>query len=237
MRLEQGGDEEAVGGGFDGSDFTSRSAGYYREPGLHGCPFVLGIDFEVAEEFFGDYFFVFAVKRLQVRARAKADLWDFAGELGRVAFASGDGAGYGIDDDVFRSGIVFGGVGVLDAEDVAGEFDESVLEAAAGAEKRPVTAAGELDAFEHAVKTFVGTAGRGPESIETAEDFVGGRGGQGWGGYPLGLDGQIELVGGMLQGIGGGVVGREFRIEVTEDSDANGVTHVVIVLEGLGWFG
>jgi hypothetical protein len=34
----------------------------------------------------------------------------------------------------------------------------------------------------------------------------------------------------MLQGVRGGEVGAEFRIEVTEDSDANGFTHVVIVL-------
>ena len=36
---------------------------------------------------------------------------------------------------------------------------------------------------------------------------------------------------GVLQGIGGGVVGREFGLEVTEDSDANGILHGAIVLE------
>jgi hypothetical protein len=35
----------------------------------------------------------------------------------------------------------------------------------------------------------------------------------------------------VLQGVGGGVVGTEFRIEVTENSDANGITHGSIVLE------
>jgi len=38
-------------------------------------------------------------------------------------------------------------------------------------------------------------------------------------------------VSGVLQGFCGGGMGTEFRIEVSEDSDANGVTHVVIVLE------
>jgi hypothetical protein len=35
----------------------------------------------------------------------------------------------------------------------------------------------------------------------------------------------------VLQGVWSGVVGTEFRIEVTKDSDANGVAHAVIVLE------
>jgi hypothetical protein len=42
---------------------------------------------------------------------------------------------------------------------------------------------------------------------------------------------QIEFAGGVLEGLGGGGVGTEFRIEVPEDSDANGVTHGGIVLE------
>jgi hypothetical protein len=41
-------------------------------------------------------------------------------------------------------------------------------------------------------------------------------------------------MGGMLQRVCGRGVGTKFRIEVTKDSDANGVTHVVIVLERLG---
>jgi hypothetical protein len=36
----------------------------------------------------------------------------------------------------------------------------------------------------------------------------------------------------VLQGVVGGVVRREFGIEVAEDSDANGVAHASIVLEG-----
>ena len=35
----------------------------------------------------------------------------------------------------------------------------------------------------------------------------------------------------MLQGLAGGMVGTEFRIEVAQDSDANKVTHALIVLE------
>src|SRR3954468_17018233 len=169
---------EAVRGGFDGADFSLGAAGYYGKSGLHGGPFKLGIDFEVAEEFFGDDFFLLPVEGLEVGAGAEANLGDGAGEFGRVAVAVGDGAGDGVDDDVLRSGIVFGGVGVGDVEHVAGEFDEGVLKSAAGAEEGPVAAAGELDAFEHAVKTFVGTAGRSPEPVEGFEDLFGFRMGE-----------------------------------------------------------
>src|SRR6202035_1942433 len=115
--------------------------------------------FEVAEEFFGHDFFVFSIERLQVGAGAQADLRHLAGKLGSVAFAAFHGAGYGIDHDVLGSGIVFGGVGVGDAENVAGKLDQGVLKASAGTEKGPVAAAGGLDPFEHAVETLVGTAG------------------------------------------------------------------------------
>jgi len=73
LGLEKSGDEEAVSGRFDGADFAMTAAGDYGESGFHGGPFVFGIDFEVAEEFFGDDFFVFAVERLQVGAGAEAD--------------------------------------------------------------------------------------------------------------------------------------------------------------------
>ena len=118
-------------------------------------------------------FLVFAVERLQVGAGAEANFRDGAGEFRGVALAVGDGAGDRIDDDVFRAGIVLGAVGVGDVEYVAGEFDEGVLESAAGAEKGPVAAAGELDAFEHAVEAFVGAAGRGPDAVERFESLFG----------------------------------------------------------------
>ena len=44
-------------------------------------------------------------------------------------------------------------------------------------------------------------------------------------------------MGGVLESFCGGGMGTEFRIEVSEDSDANGVTHVVIVLERVGVVG
>jgi hypothetical protein len=46
------------------------------------------------------------------------------------------------------------------------------------------------------------------------------------------LDFEIELASGVLQGFRSGGVGAEFRVEVAEDSDANGSTHGSIVLEG-----
>ena len=98
---------------------------------------------------------------------------DRAGQFRSIALAVGDGAGYGIDDDVFRSGIVLGAVGVGDVEYIAREFDDGVLESAASAEEGPVAAAGELNAFEHAVETLIRAAGRGPEAVERLEFLLG----------------------------------------------------------------
>ena len=137
-----------MGGRFDGANFSLSAAGDDGESGFHGDPFELRIDFEVAEKFLGRSLLVLPIERLQVGAGAQANLGDGAGELRSVAFAVGDGAGYRIDDDVLRSGIVLGAVSVGDVENVAGELDERVLESAAGAEKGPVAAAGELNAFE-----------------------------------------------------------------------------------------
>src|ERR1700730_3502445 len=147
--------------------------------------------------------------------------------------AIGHGAGDRIDNDVFRSGIVLGGVSVSDADDVAGELDEGILESAAGGEQRPVAAAGELDALEHAIKALVRAAGRGPQGVETFKNFISVEGGERGGGQPLGFNFESQLAGGVLDGIGGGVVRTKFGIEVSQNSNANGVGHAGIVLEGI----
>src|SRR5262249_19074384 len=53
LRLEEGSDEEPVGGRFNGADFALRATRDYGETCFHGGPFVFWIDFEVAEELFG----------------------------------------------------------------------------------------------------------------------------------------------------------------------------------------
>ena len=99
------------------------------------------------------------------------------------------------------------------------------MEAAAGAEKWAVVDAGEFDAFEHAVETLIGTAGRGPEAIEGIEN--GGGSGfeerKGW--EPCRLDLELESSSRVLKSVVGRVVGTEFGIEVTENADPNGVAH------------
>src|ERR1035441_145757 len=164
------------------------AARHYGESRFHGRPFKVRIDFEVAEVLFGRGLFSLSVKRLQVGAGTQANLRDRAGYLRGVALAIGHGTGDRIDDDVLRAGIVLGAVGVWDVEDVAGEFDEGVLESSAGAEERPVAAAGELDPFEHAVETLEGAAGRGPQTVETFERFFGCVSRERRSGQPLGLD-------------------------------------------------
>src|SRR5579862_1705357 len=210
LRLEERGYEEAVGGRLDGANLSVGSAGYDREASFHSGPFVLGIDFKVAEELLAHHLFVFSVKGLQVRAGAQANLRNHAGELGGVAFAVGNGACYGIDDDILGAGIIFGGVGIGDAEHIAGELDERVLESGASPEKRPVPSAGELDAFEHAVEAFEGTAGRGQKSVEPFEKSFGVWLGERGSWNPFGFDFQVELPGGVLQGIRRGMVGAKF---------------------------
>src|SRR5258708_25211973 len=137
LGMEQGGDEESVGGGFNGADLSLRAARDYGEAGFHGCPLVLRVHFEVAEYFFDYGVFVPPIKRLEVRAGAKPDAGHFAGQFGSVGLAIGHGASDGIDHDVLRSGIIFGAVGVRDAENVADELDQRVLEASAGSEEGP----------------------------------------------------------------------------------------------------
>ena len=218
-------------GRFDGADLAFGAAGNYGEAGFHGGPFIFGIDFEVAEELFGRSLLVFSVERLQVRARAQANFRNRARELRGIALAVGDGARHGINDDVLRAGIILGAVGVFDVENVAGEFEESILESATGAEEGPIAAARELDAFEHAVETLVGAAGRGPQAVETLQRLFGGGGGERRRRQPLGFDLHVELAGGVLQRVVGGVVRAEVGIKVAQDSDADRVAHGLIVLE------
>src|SRR5579864_6431657 len=175
-----------MSGGFDGANLALSAAGYDGESGFHGGPFVIRINFEVAEEFFGGG--VLHIERLEVGAWAQTDFGDQAGESGGVFLAVGDGACDGVDDDVLGAGIVLGAVGILDAEHVAGTLDESVLKASAGAEKRPVTAAGEFDSLEHAVEALVGTAGGGPDSVQAFEQVLGVRGENGWSRDPWGIE-------------------------------------------------
>ena len=62
--------------------------------------------------------------------------------------------------------MVFGAVGIGDAEKVAGKFDQGVLKSGTSAEEGPVAAAGKLDTLKHAVETLEGTSGGGPQPVE-----------------------------------------------------------------------
>src|SRR5260370_14366734 len=129
-----------------------------------GHPFELGIDLEIAEEFFLDHFL--SVKRREVRAGTKADLLNFSRELGRILIAARNRAGNGIDDDVLGVRVFFGRGRVVDAKHGAGALDERGLEASAGAEYWPILDAGKLDAFEHAVETLLRGARGAPQAID-----------------------------------------------------------------------
>ena len=66
-------------------------------------------------------------------------------------------------------GPVLGVVRVLDAEHVAGELDDAVLEAGARAEERPAATRGEPDAGERAVEAQVRASRRAPHRVGVAE--------------------------------------------------------------------
>ncbi len=210
-------------GRFDGPAFFLGATGYDRKARFHRHPFELGIHFEIAEEFFLDRFF--SIKRREVGAGTKADLLNFSRELGRILIAVRNGAGNGIDHDVLGRRVFFRGCGVVNAEHVAGALDERVLEASASGEERPVVDASKLDAFEHPVETFVGTARRGPQTIEGIECGRGARFEERRRRKPCRFHFQLELASRVLERIVGRVMGTEIGIEVAENPDPDGFAH------------
>src|SRR6202165_2260632 len=223
LRLEQRGDVKQVRGRFDSPAFFLRAAGYDRKAGFHSHPLELRIHLVVAEEFFLDHFF--SVIRREIRSGTEVDLFNFAGELGRLRIFGRNGTGDGINDDVLGLRVLFGGGRVVDAEHVPCALDERVLEDSAGAEEWPVVDARELDAFEHAVETFVGAARRGPQTIEGIEGGDGSRFEQRRRRKPGRFYFQLELPGGVLKRIVGRVMGAELGIEVAENPDPDGFAH------------
>src|SRR5580693_2477909 len=183
-------------GRLDGANLTLSAARDHGKTRFHSSPLELRIDFKIAEEFLGRRLLILAIERLQVRAGTQADLGDAARQFGSVAFAIRDGAGHGINHDVLGAGIVFGAVSVFDVQHVAQEFNESILESAAGTEERPIAAARKLNAFEHAVKTLIRAAGRGPQAVETLQLLLRTVPHERRRRDPLGYDLQFELVGG-----------------------------------------
>ena len=87
--------------------------------------------------------------------------------------------------------------------------------------------------IEHAL---VGTAGRGPEAVETLENFAALGRGQGRRGQPLGLHFQLQFRSRVLDGVVGRVMRTKLSVEVPDDPDANRVSHVDI-LNNPAWEG
>src|ERR1700756_3367078 len=105
-----------MGGRLNSADFTLRAACDHGKSSLHRRPFEVWINFEVAEEFFGYHFLPLAVVGLQVRSRAQTDLGNCSRKFWRVSLGVWNGAGHRVNDDVLRSGIILGGVGVGDVQ-------------------------------------------------------------------------------------------------------------------------
>src|SRR5580704_14994845 len=130
-----------MGGRLDGANLAAGAARHDGKSRFHRDPFEIGIDLEVAEEFFDGG--VSRIKRLQIGSRSQAYLRDWPGEFRRTVCSTGHGARHWIDDDVFRPGIILCAVGVFYPQHIASAFDQGVLKASAGAEKWPVASPGE----------------------------------------------------------------------------------------------
>src|SRR5581483_8070312 len=229
LRLKQGGDEEPVSGRFDGSNLAFCSSCHNRQPSLQKGRFKLGIDLVVAEELLG--YDVLFVEGMQVGSRPQPNPGNGAGKLRGAGSAIGDGAGHRRDHNVLRTGVVFRGIGVLEAQHIARTLYQSVLKAASSAHERPVAAAGKLNPAQHAVETLVRTACSGPESIERLELAVYLGTGERPGGDPLCGNGNLQFLGGVLDGLLDGRMGRRGRIIVPQNPNAHGIRHANIVNE------
>src|SRR5438046_4545569 len=103
---------------------------------------------------------------MKVRTRTNSNFGNRPTQFRSTRRAARNRASDRRDHNVLRSGIIFGRIGILDPHDVSRTLYQSVLKAPSCADEGPVTAAGEFDATQHAVKAFVRTGRRGPQSVE-----------------------------------------------------------------------
>ena len=208
--LVEGADVEGMAGEFEGAGFVGAVAageveGLFGEPGF----LVLG-EAELAVEGFAD--FGEAVDLVEAGTGGEAD----------GVLLVDEGAGEAVDEGKDGGVVGFSMVGFVEAEDVAGVFDDGVLVAAAGAEEGEGFFAGELDGAEGAFHAGVGAAGRAPEGLKAGEGrarAVLERGG----GNPSGFDGGVaEFYGGEGEGAGNGAVGGDLEVKVADEADAEG---------------
>ena len=97
------------------------------------------------------------------------------------------------DDGASRVGHGLSVFGVRPTQDVPGILNDGVLEATAGPEKGPIAPTGELNAFQHAIETFIGTAWRCPESVKALQFLLCFGSEDAWGSDPLRFEAEIQL--------------------------------------------
>jgi hypothetical protein len=208
--LVEGADVEGMAGEFEGAGFAGAVAASEME-GLFGEPGFLGLlETELAVEGFAD--FGDAVDLVEAGAGGEAD----------GILLVNEGAGEAVDEGEDGGAVGFGVVGFMEAEDVAGVFDEGVLVAAAGAEEGEGFFAGELDGAEGAFHAGIGAAGSAPEGVKAGE-WRAGAVLEGGGGDPGGFEvGVAEFFGGEGDGAGDGAVGGDLEVKVADEADAEG---------------
>ena len=182
LRLEERGEEETLVREIEGAHFVVRAARGDAQPGGFPAGHVFRIRFEIAE-----ILALYGIRSAQVMHERALNRMDgiFSMQLGAVhpgsffikGFTKGGhafrkGASDGSNHDICGIRIVFGGVRIVQAQHIAREFDERVLESGTGSQIRQVPPARELNAAQHADRTAERTAGRSPESIEVSQEIL-----------------------------------------------------------------
>jgi len=147
LRQEERGKEERVAGEFDDPKLTVLAEATQPEAGLLEGRVVLGVDPVIAS---------IVLNRCLGAVESRGSS---AGDDDHALLQTDQRAGEPGDDEPLGVGTGLGVIGVLEAEDVARELDDRVLEAASGADERHPALAGEPDRCQRTVHVPVRALG------------------------------------------------------------------------------
>jgi hypothetical protein len=196
LRLKKSGQEKVPVRQIEGAHFVARAACGDAQSGGFPSRNVFGISLEITE--------VLALQGIRsaqvVRERAPDRVDDvFSMHLGSSGLALRQGASDRRNYNILRIRTILGGVRIAQTQYIAGEFDQSVLESAAGTQIGQISPARELNAAQHAGEAVVGTAGNTPNTIEVREALLGIEPFERLGGKPARLNVEAEPGCGMKQ--------------------------------------
>lgn len=220
LRLEKCGYKKWVPDKFHRAGFAAAGVSYEIQTSRDQLRLIGRVELVIAEIVFDDL--VTAIKLLQQRTRFQADAGNRPAELGAVL---GQGASKGRNDDVRGVGIVLSAVRARELQDISRTLYQSVLEAASGADERPVAGADKFDGAQHAVETEVRAAGRGQQAVKALQFFFAVRFCQRGRGYPFHIHSNTQLSGRMLECGCKRRVGVKCGIKVANHTNSHRVIH------------